>query len=117
MAEGSFERLPKWAQDKIINMQRAMDEKDSTIKELTGQTPVDEAHVLVSSSDVNTDLPLPHHTEVRFVLTPKTDKRRAETLNALVMTDRQGFRSLRVLGDRPISIQPVSTNGMEIRLL
>lgn len=118
MAEGSFEKLPKWAQTKIVNMQRALDSKDETIASLTGKTPMDEAYVLVGKDDSNADMPFPRHTSVQFVLTPKTHQmHRAEVVDAVVLTDHKGYRYLRLLGDRPISISPTSTNGIEIRLL
>lgn len=117
MAEGSFGRLPKWAQEKIINLQRELNDKDKTIAALTGETPMDAAYVLVGKDTSNEDMPFPRGTNVQFVLTPMTHQmRRPETVDASVLTDRNGFRYLRLLGDRPISISPVSSNGIEIRL-
>lgn len=117
MAEGSFERLPKWAQEKIVNLQRALSDKEREIAALTGETPTDAAYVLVGANTSNDSMPFPRGTEVQFVLTPKTHQmHRPETVDAAVLTDRQGFRYLRLLGDRPISISPVSSNGIEIRL-
>lgn len=117
MAEGSFGRLPKWAQEKIVNMQRGLDDKDRTIAALTGKTPVDAAYVLVGRDTENEDMPFPRGTNVQFVLTPQTHQmHRPETVDASVLTDRQGYRYLRLLGDRPISITPVGGNAIEIRL-
>lgn len=116
MAEGSFERLPKWAQKKIVNLQRALADKEREIAALTGETPADAAYVLVGANTSNDSMPFPRGTEVEFVLTPKTHQmHRPETVEAAVLTDRQGFRYLRLLGDRPISISPISGSGIEIR--
>lgn len=117
MAEGSFERLPKWAQEKIVNLQRALSDKEREIAALTGETPANAAYVLLGASTSNDFMPFPRGTEVQFVLTPKTHQmHRPDTVDASVLTDRQGFRYLRLLGDRPIAITPVSSNGIEIRL-
>lgn len=117
MAEGNFEKLPKWAQTKIADLQRTVERQNATIEKLTGHTPIDEAYVLVGTDDSNTDMPYPRHTGVRFVLSPKGTKHRAETLDTVVLTDREGVRYLRLNGDCPISIAPTSSNGVEIRML
>lgn len=117
MAEGSFGRLPKWAQDKIINLQRELADKDKTIATLSGETPLDAAYVLVGKDVSNDDMPFPRGTNVQFVLTPMTQQmHRPETVDASVLTDSKGFRYLRLLGDRPIAITPVGGNAIEIRL-
>lgn len=117
MAEGSFERLPKWAQEKITNLQRTVNEKDAELRNLTGKLSMEEAFAVIETDDIDVNLPLPRGTGVKFILTPKVPGHRAETLDAAVLVDHRGFRYLRLLGDRPISIAPASTNGVEIRML
>lgn len=117
MAEGSFGRLPKWAQEKIVNMQRGLDDKDKTIATLRGETPLDAAYVLVGKDVSNDDMPFPRGTNVQFVLTPRTNQmHRPETVDASVLTDSNGLRYLRLVGDGPIAITPVGGNAIEIRL-
>lgn len=117
MAEGNFEKLPKWAQEKINSMQRTLDAQEKVLAALTGKTPMTEAHVLVTRDDSNDYIPFPRHTETQFVLSPKDGNRRAETVQAVVMTDRDGERYLRILGDRPLNLRPISSNGFELRML
>lgn len=117
MAEGRLEKLPKWAQEEIKKLRRELDDRDKTITSLTGKTPLDEAYVMVGRNDSNNDMPFPRGTGVQFVLTPKGDKHRAEEVQVDVLTDRDGKRHLRILGDRPLSLRPTSSNGFELRLL
>lgn len=109
----NIESLPKWAQNRIADLERDLAIADQSITVLTGDTPVDEAHVLLTTAD--TEMPFPAHTGVRFVMEPILPNRMPQTLDCVVQTDRQGFRSLRILGDRGITLQPLSNNGVQIR--
>lgn len=113
----NIESLPKWAQQEIKNLRRDRDAANKALETASGGTPLDEAHVIVHYSAREYPLQLPAHTEVRFVLTPSEGRKIPECVQVNVMTDRNGERYLRILGDRSVSLTPSSANGLELRLL
>lgn len=113
----NIESLPKWAQQEITNLRRDLDAANKAIETVNGGTPLDEAHVIVDYSAREYPLPLPAHTEVRFILTPPEGRKLPESVQVNVMTDRSGERYLRILGDRTVTLTPSSANGLELRML
>lgn len=111
----NIESLPKWAQNRIADLERDLAIADQSITVLLGDTPEEDAHVLIGRNDSNKEMPFPAHTGVRFVMEPVLPNRFPQTLDCVVQTDRQGVRSLRILGDRGIVLLPVSNNGVQIR--
>lgn len=105
---GAFEKLPKWARDKITQLERDLNEAKTeldNVKDATGykDTPIR----WFQMGDISRKpYGIPRHSRVVFNLNPETE-RKDITVNYTMDND---VPCVRVSGERSISIVPVASN-------
>jgi len=98
-------KLPKWAQNRIANLERDLAyEKGQNLLQVQGDTEV-------FIADFEGDIPLPPQSRIKFVYGDRPDDR----IEVHVVKDGYRADGVEVYGPAPFLIEPTSSNIFRLR--
>lgn len=111
MADNDVSKLPKWAQRKIAQLEREVEDLSALV---VGDVNPDETNVFIDRFQDAT--PLPRGSHVRFNLASSGVEAPWSERVEVYLVDRGGGTVLEIQGGSAITIQPVATNAAQIAM-
>jgi hypothetical protein len=107
MADPREARLPKWAQEELSTLRRALDVERQNVAELKGVNPGSNTFLIDYG---RTDAPLPRNARIGFHLHPDDGRIR----QAIQVYVEDG--ALAIQGDYALTIKPRASNSFSVEL-
>jgi hypothetical protein len=118
LPDATLARLPKGVQDYIATLQRDIEYREETIRQMAGRVAASRVHLDVPGAD-----PVPVPESARLLVYPdeiRYPARVEDYVEVRLVEERPGVegtgRALAVRGGRALAVEPISSNSINVRL-